>query len=142
MALAPFHLRDLDDVFNAALLAAAITDEIAWPNAVYAPKKGVSYLKPEMAGRSRTPLGFGADAVQQWNGIYQVGVFVPRDTGNREQAELATKVMGAFPRGMSMTTTQGMIVYVSHTSAPAPVPFGDWSNLPVSVTWFATEPAP
>lgn len=140
--MAELNLRDITDALNGVLQAAAITSEIAWPNRVYTPKKGVSYLKPEFAGRARTPLGMGADAVQQWTGIFQIGVFVSRDTGEREQAELATKVMTAYPRGKTMVTPQGMRVIVSHTSAPAPVPFGDWSNLPLQVNWFATQPPP
>jgi hypothetical protein len=140
--MAEIRLRDLQDVLHGQLAAAAITSEVAWPNKVYTPTKGVSYLKPENAGRARTPLGFGADAVQSWNGTYQVGVFVPRDSGEREQDTLANKVMEAFPRGLNLPTSQGVHVIISHSSAPAPVPFGDWSNLPVSIHWFATQPPP
>jgi hypothetical protein len=134
------ELRGFQDAFNARLQAAGITNEIAWPNVVYSPTKGVSYLKPENAGRSRTPLGFGADGVQMWNGIYQIGVFAPRDAGEDEQEELASKVLEAIPRGLNLPTPDGSInIIVSHCTAAVPVPFGDWSNLPVSVTWFATE---
>lgn len=138
----PYHilLPEFQRVFNDRLKDANITAEVAWPNLVYRPKKGVSYLKPENGGRTRMPLGMGADGVQQWQGIYQVGVFAPRDTGELEQERLATKVMAAFPRGMTLSTVQAIDVKISHSTAPAPVPFGDWSNLPVSVYWFAVEP--
>ena len=136
------QLPEFQRVFNERLRTAAITQEVAWPNIVYRPKKGVAYLKPESAGRMRSPLGFGADSVQQWQGVYQVGVFVPRDTGELEQERLASRVMAAFPRGMTLRTSQAIDVKISHSTAPAPVPFGDWSNLPVQVYWFAVEPPP
>jgi len=136
----PIRLRDFQDCFNGVLGAAQISSEIAWPGEIYHPKKGVCYIKPENAGRSRSPLGAGADGVMQWNGIYQVGVYVPRDTGERKQEELATQVMAAYPRGLTMVTSQGLKVIVTHSTAPAPVPYGDWSLLPVAVHWFATEP--
>jgi hypothetical protein len=133
-------LRTFTDALNGQLSAANITSEIAWPNVVYTPKKGVSYLKPENAGRSRIPMGFGADSVQQWRGIYQVGVFVPRDSGDREQDNLASKILKAFPRGLSLQTNQGIFLIVEYSTAPSPVAFGDWVNLPASIHWFATEP--
>src|SRR5215831_12857869 len=100
------QLPEFQRLFNDRLRAAAITAEVAWPNIVYRPKKGVAYLKPENAGRTRMPLGFGADGAMQWQGVYQVGVFVPRDTGELEQERLASRVMAAFPRGMTLRTVQ------------------------------------
>lgn len=138
--MSDISLRGFQDVLNAQLMAAAITAEIAWPNSVYVPKKGVSYIAPTCAGRGRSPLGFGADGVQQWNGTYQVSVFVPRDSGDREQSAIASKVLAAFPRGLTLLTTQAIRVIVSYSTAGIPVAFGDWSNLPVVVAWFATEP--
>lgn len=138
-----FHhilLPEFQRVFNDQLRKANITTEVAWPNIVYKPKKGVAYLKPENGGRTRMPLGFGADGVQLWQGIYQVSVFAPRDTGELDQEKLATQVMAIFPRGMTLKTAQDIDVKISHSTAPAPVPFGDWSNLPVGVHWFAVEP--
>lgn len=133
-------LRDFEDALNNQLITANITKEIAWPNATYVPKKGVTYLSVECAGRSRTPLGFGADGVQQWAGVYQVGVFVPRDSGTREQSNIASKILAAFPRGLTLSTPQAINLIVTTSTAPAPVPSGDWSNLPIQISWFATEP--
>lgn len=133
-------LRDFEDALNNQLISANITKEIAWPNATYVPKKGVTYLSVECAGRNRTPLGFGADCVQQWTGIFQVGVFVPRDSGTREQSNIASKILAAFPRGLNLPTPQGITLIVTASSAPAPVPSGDWSLLPTQISWFATEP--
>jgi hypothetical protein len=133
-------LRDFTDAMNAQLVAASITKEIAWPNTVYRPRPGVSYLSVESAGRARTPLGFGADSVQQWAGIFQVSCFVPRDSGDREQDGIASKVLAAFPRGLTLPTEQGINLIVSFSTAPSPVSYGDWSNLPVAVHWFATTP--
>lgn len=138
--MSTISLRGFQDVLNAQLTAAAITSEIAWPNSVYVPKKGVSYIAPACTGRGRTPLGFGTDGVQMWQGTYQVSVFVPRDTGDREQNAIASKVLAAFSRGLTLQTAQGIRVIVSYSTAGIPVAFGDWSNLPVVVSWFATEP--
>jgi hypothetical protein len=132
-------LRDFVDALNTRLVGAQITREIAWPNSVYVPKKGVSYLAVEMAGRARTPIGFGADGVQQWSGIYQVSVFVPRDAGDREQDALVSKVLAAFPRGLNLPTPQNINLIVEYSSAPSPVVSADWSSVPTAVHWFATE---
>lgn len=137
------ELRHFEDMLNRQLEAAPITGingNIAWPDKTYVPTKGVPYLKPELAARARTPVGFGADSVQQWTGAYQVGVFVPRDTGTRLQNELASQVLAAFPRGLTMQTPQGIWMTVTRGTVPVSVPFGDWLNVPVTIEWFATEP--
>lgn len=132
-------LRGFTDALNARLVGAAICPQIAWPNAVYSPVKGVNYLSVAGAGRARQPVGFGADGVQQWTGLYNVGVFVPRDAGDREQDILAGKVLAAFPRGLNLPTAAGAVLIVEYSSVSTAVPFGDWSQLPVAVHWFATE---
>ena len=133
-------LRDFTDALNTQLQTAGITQQIAWPNRVFVPKKGVSYLQVQCAGRARAPLGFGADGVQQWTGLYQVSVYVPRDSGDREQDAIASKVLAAFPRGLNLATPQAITLTVtSSTAAPAEA-FGDWSHLPATVNWFAIEP--
>lgn len=134
-------LRSLIDVLNARLGQAGLTTPIAYPNNVFTPQKGVSYLQVELAGRGRTPLGFGADSVQQWSGIYQISVYVGRDTGTREQDEIAQKVLNAFPRGLNLPTPNGGAnVIVEYSTAASPEVFGDWSNLPIAIHWFATDP--
>lgn len=133
-------LRDFADALNAQLEAAAISTEIAWPNRTFSPVQGVPYLKPECAGQARSPVGCGADGVQQWDGIYQVGVFVPRDSGDRQQSDIASQVLAAFARGLTLLTTNGLRVIISYSTSPAPIAFGDWVNLPVQIHWFATEP--
>ncbi len=133
------QLRGFTDALNTQLVAAAITNQIAWPNVVYVPKKGTYYLSVANAGRARAPVGFGADGVQRWTGVYQVGVFAPRDSGDREQDGLASKVLAAFPRGLTLPNTRGSPVIVEFSSAATAVASGDWSQLPVSINWFATE---
>jgi hypothetical protein len=142
------ELRYFEDAFNgvlaAALLSGAITGiedrNVAWPEKTFSPQKGVPYLKPELAARARRPMGFGADAVQQWDGTFQIGVFVPRDSGTRLQNGIASQILRVFHRGLALRTPDGVWMTVSHGTAPVPVPFGDWVNLPLQIVWFATEP--
>lgn len=139
------ELRYFEDALIGVLSAALpidgiASDQIAWPEKTFVPTKGVPYLKPEMSGRARRPVGVGADSVQLWTGFYQVGVFVPRDTGTRLQNAIASQVIKAFPRGLSRQTPQGVELIVTNSTAPSPVPFADWVNLPVQIEWFATEP--
>lgn len=140
--MADLALRDITDALNNRLIAAAIVpaDQIQWSNRTFVPKKGTSYLGAEMAGRNRAPQGFGADGVQMWNGIYQVSVFVPRDSGDREQAIMANKVLAAFPRGLNLSLSGGKPLIIEYSSAPPPVVSNDWSLQPVLISWFATEP--
>ncbi len=137
-------LRNFEDVLNGRLRASTISHivaaQIAWPTVTYLPKKGTPYLKPELAARDRRPIGFGADGVQEWTGTYQVGVFVARDSGTRLPNEIASSVLKAFPRGLSLQTAQGIWVIVTRGTVPVPVPFGDWVNTPVMIDWFAHEP--
>ena len=104
------------------------------------PTKGRPYLLPRMAARSRRPMGVGADSVQEWTGIYQVGVIVPRDQGTRLENEIASSVLKAYRRGLTVETLQGIFVIVTASSAPPSQPFGDWVQLPVQINWFAHEP--
>jgi hypothetical protein len=136
------ELRDIADLLNTQLLAAAIVppEQIAWMNSTFTPTKNVSYLDVAMAGRARTPIGFGADGFQQWQGIYQVSVFVPRDTGTSEQDNIAAKVLAAFPRGLTLISATGVRLIVEYSSPTAINPFGDWSSLPIEIHWFGSEP--
>lgn len=140
------QLRYFEDLFITRLSSSLQTnaiqgisdDNVAWPEKTYVPSKGIPYLKPELAARVRTPVGFGADAVQQWTGTYQIGIFTPRDTGTRLQNQLASQILAAFPRGLALQTPDGVWMTVTRGTAPVPVPFGDWINLPVQLDWFAT----
>jgi hypothetical protein len=141
------QLRYFEDAFigilQPALPIECITAaNVAWPEKTFVPTKGVPFLKPEVSGRNRRPVGVGATGVQQWDGLYQIGVYVPRDSGTRLQNAIASALLGLFPRGLSMTTPQGIVMWVMASTAPVPVPFGDWVNLPVQIQWFATEPPP
>lgn len=142
--MANIELRHFEDLLNNVLRGASITGiaaaDIAWPEKTYRPQKNIPYVKPEMAARNRRPLGFGADAVQEWTGTFQIGVFVPRDSGTRLQNEIASQLLRAYPRGLAMQTPQGVWMTVTRSTVPAPVPFGDWVNLPVMIDWFAHEP--
>jgi hypothetical protein len=136
------QLRAFEDVLNARFTAAAIVPpgQIAWANRTYVPTKGQPYCAVELAARARSPLGFGADGVQQWRGSLQVSVMFPRDTGTRDQAVMAQKVLDAFPRGLNLPLNgTGSPLIVEYSTAAPAVVFGDWSNLPVQISWFATE---
>jgi hypothetical protein len=140
-------LRYFDDAMNNTLQAAltantieGIGENIAWPEKTFAPVKGVPWLKPELAARSRRPVGFGADSVQQWDGTFQVGIFVPRDSGTRLQNQIASQILAVFKRGLALQTPDGVWITVTRGTAPVAVPYGDWINLPVQIDWFATEP--
>src|SRR4051794_12599222 len=138
------ELRHFDDALNGILANAVLPGingtQIAWPEKTFTPTKGKPYLKPEMAARLRQPMGVGADTVQQWTGTYQISVMVPRDTGTRLQNELASAVIRAFRPGLAVTTPQGVVLVITASTVPAPVPFADWMNLPVQIQWFAHEP--
>lgn len=142
--MANIELRHFTDLLNGVLEQATVpgisAGNIAWPRKTYVPKKGIPYLKPELAARARTPVGFGADSVQLWNGSYQIGVFTPRDLSSHLQDQIASAILRLYPRGLAMQTPQGVWMTVTRCTAPVSVPFGDWENLPVTIDWFATEP--
>lgn len=139
-----FQIRQFEDALNTTLATAPLggisAGQIAWPEKTYVPVKGLPYIKPELAARARRPVGFGADSVQQWDGTYQVGIFVPRDSGTRLQNIVASEILAAFPRGLALQTTEGLWMTVTRGTVPTPVPFGDWVNLPVLIDWFSFEP--
>lgn len=142
---ADLELRYFDDALNGVLKAGLpidgiSSDQIAWPEKTFVPTKGIPYLKPELAARVRRPVGFGADSVKQWDGTWQIGIFVPRDTGTRLMNAVASIVIRTYPRGLRLTTPQGLTMSVTNSTAPVPVSFGDWVNLPVQIEWFAFEP--
>src|SRR3954470_2680426 len=112
------ELRHFDDALQAILANAVLPGingdaQIAWPEKTFTPTKGRPYLKPEMAARMRQPMGVGADSVQQWTGTYQISVMVPRDTGTRLQNQLASAVIRAYRRGLSVTTPQGVVLVIT-----------------------------
>lgn len=127
--------RALDEHLQAMKLT-----NVAFENAPFTPTKGQMYLSSLISGRDRIPLGFGANAVTQYSGSYQVNVNGPVDEGVQPGLRLADRVAEHFRRGTTLRAPDETRISVEISSVQAAITVGDWFTIPVVVRWFATEP--
>lgn len=74
----------------------------------------------------------GHDGGNRWNGILQVNICIPQNTGTAAANARYNKIYSAFPRGF---ITNGIrILSVAHTSARA---VDDYCSMSVSIAWQA-----
>lgn len=122
-------------------------DNIAFLNATYVPVAEVPYLRASMAAQKMTPLTLGADKsvaagatgyTAQWSGIYNVDCVWPQDAGAGGCYNMQQTILNLFPRGLTLTTTDGVLVHFDTPSALVVRPdSGAWARGPVQCPWWA-----
>jgi len=136
---------DVWAAFDAAFLDLAGIGNKYTADQIVDPGQQAPYSRATMPALSRTPLGFGADAVIQFSGTYQVLVSCPQGSGRNVCMRMGDVVSAAFPRGRAITftaldtgTNHTVSVMISH--AQPPMTNGDWISVPVLIEWMGTDP--
>lgn len=121
---------------------------IAFMNTTYVPKAGVPYLVATMTSLTSKAVTLGADQASgiggsgytsQWDGTYQVEAVWPENAGRDGIYQMQQKLLRLFYRGLTLVTSDSLLIYFD-SSSPLPVrPDGAWARGPVSCPWWCQE---
>lgn len=111
---------------------------IAWPNAKYEPSRDQPFLSVQMAGYNRRPIGYGANAVIEHRGVYQIRVSYPSGIGMDDATGTADALADHFLRGETLSSG-GSNVLIEVPSPAAPLTQTDWVHIPIAVQWMCYE---
>ena len=113
---------------------------IAWPNTAYAPTVDDPFMRVNfLPGQTANPsmVGSGNIDLKRHNGVMQVTLFYPTNTGEGELRRKADAVIAHFPRGSSYEA-DGVVVNIDFTPSASPAfSQGAWYVMPVSIYYRA-----
>lgn len=108
----------------------------AWENHPFTPVDGVPYQRVYLMPATPSNPTMG-DGYYREQGIFQVSLFYPLQTGAAAAAARAELIRSAFKRGVSMTSG-GVTVQIGNTPEISQGRVdGDRFHVPVRIFWFA-----
>lgn len=108
----------------------------AWENSNFKPTAGQVYVAETLLPNETLSVGVSSTSADNFGGIYQVLVYAPAGASKGAAVAAAEQVVGAFPKGASLTY-DGVTVRVLRTSQAPSLMSGDRYVIPVSVTYRA-----
>jgi len=72
------------------------TTPIAWDNVAYVPTPGTAWIRCTILPGSAEGLAFGKDTDIEYSGIIDIGIFVPKDSGNNVARQYADTLAAIF----------------------------------------------
>lgn len=130
----------IQDAFDRRLLASQDDRiDIAWRGVLYTPVQGTPYLAPSMTARSSVAQGAGADGTRLHSGVYQINVNHAAGNGLADANAKADELIGLFPRGANLTTTDGQTIVIEIAEARPDIQQNAWLVVPVLVRWWSLE---
>ena len=127
---------------NAAIRAALATQlntlgiPSAWENDKFKPTAGQVYLDEKLLPNQTLSVGISSNSSDNFGGIYQVLVYAPAGGGKGPAVAAAEQVVGAFPKGASLTYS-GVTVRVLRASQNPSLIDGERYVIPVSINYRA-----
>lgn len=110
--------------------------DVAWENVRYEPQIGRPYQDIHLLSNETQQPGNGADGVSFDQGIYQIGLYYPRDEGAGAAIGRADLLRRFFKRS-TVLTSGGVSVQVERTpSLSGPIIGPDWYKRVVSIYYF------
>lgn len=119
---------------------------VALMNVTVVPVAGVPYVVSQMIAYVRKALTLGRDKtfapggyLAEHRGIYQVEAVIPQDSGRPLATQLQTRLLALFPRGTTLTGSDGQQV---NFDAPTPMPLitqEGWVRAPCQFPWYSFE---
>lgn len=127
---------------NASIRAALATQlntlgiPTAWENSNFKPTAGQVYLAEALLPNETLSVGVSGASSDNFGGIYQVLVYAPAGSGKGAAVAAAEQVVGAFPKGASLTYS-GITVRVLRASQNPALIDGERYVIPVSINYRA-----
>ena len=124
---------DISAALNARLNTLG-SDPIAWANDKYTPVKDTLYLRPTLLPAETVSATLSAAGTDKQEGIYQVDVFAPSDTGRNEAYAAADAIAEHF-KPVTELTYNGRVVRCVTVSIGTTFQDGGWYMLPVEIRY-------
>ncbi len=119
---------------------------IAFTNVIYRPTSGISYLQATIEALISTPLTMGTDRAvggpgytTRWDGTYHVEAVWPENAGADGCYQMQQLLLRLFPRGLTLTTSDGLLIRFINSSPLPAKPDGAWIRGPVRCQWWCLE---
>jgi hypothetical protein len=109
--------------------------DVAWPNDNYAAEPDAVFLQPTNILVPAIEIGLGDDDSDLRDGIYQVDVFVPNDSGTRTALELAKGLAAHFARGLTPVDDAEVRLRMKSTDIETGSAWGTHYQLPVLINY-------
>lgn len=96
-------------------------------------------LEGRMVSVTRRPVGPGGDTSIEWVGTYQVSVYFPINFGRGPVDDQVDLVMAHFPRGSTLSTTDGQSISILNPQPSRAVDMPAFVMVPVDIGWQSYE---
>lgn len=129
----------LDVTLNSASLGVPI----AWENVKYSPVTGTSFVRTRFMPIDRRQVSLGLDPVtskpyqQKYQGIYQVIVNTPEDSGINPTNTIVKKIIDAFEAATDLSPQSGVYVRIFQTEKMRAYQESPWYKTPVNIHWYS-----
>jgi hypothetical protein len=128
-------LNDIRATLDTALNAASGLPSIAFENAPFDQVAGTPHLRTQFFLTSRRPAVRGPNPQHRYQGLYQVTVAVPSDTGTGTALEYADLILTEFD-GSSDVVGADVTVSIEYAETGTQVFDEPFYLLPVQIAWY------
>lgn len=104
----------------------ATCTDISWPNIVFTPEEGSSWIRPIIKMGNTYEGELGETGVGVRNGVLMISVFTPLDSGTKTGYDLAGRLETAFRRRI---TSEGIMFGEPNTTEVGKDPNGFYHHL-------------
>lgn len=119
------------------LLALTPAIETAAENVAFEPKVGTPHQRIHLLPNNPSSPTLGTAELIKEQGILQVSLYYPQNTGTKAALERAEAIRGQFPKGLTLTSG-GVNVTIAQRGSIAPAVMSDaWYVVPVSIPYFS-----
>lgn len=135
---------DIRKVFDGELLkllpALGLSQEqVAWQNATFRPNIQQGYLRPALLPAESQQATLGYPCQIRLNGIYQIIICLPKDSGLAQGEKWAAVLLAAFSFGSVFNCCGNNLVVTRSFRSPA-TQAEDRLLIPVSVSYYSYTP--
>lgn len=107
---------------------------LAQENSAFTPTVNQAYMREvDMSGATQAPT-LGADGFQRQDGLYRVGIFVPKNNGKFNAIGYIDTVIAGFPRGLVLTH-EGQRVRIEQSEREQGFLDGEWFQTGVMIRY-------
>jgi hypothetical protein len=127
---------DIPNLLESKLVALALGLPVVWENLPLVPP-ATPFLQATTLPAAAQAAGLGVNAQNRVDGVFQVSVWTPAETGRGAGLTYADQIATGFKRGTNLSTGNTRIVTTAVSRAPSFVDDSGWFHTPVSVSFFA-----
>lgn len=128
-------INDIRDTLDTALAAASGLPDIAFENIPFEQVAGTAHLRTSLFVTSRRPAVRGPNPQHRYQGLYQVTIAIPTDTGAGDAFDYADLILTEFD-GSSDITGSSVTVSIEYAELGTQVTDEPFFLLPVQIAWY------